>query len=186
MKNASLQAGRRPFSSCNDFDIMKCKPYLSTHLWETTRSPLFSPLKISSFFCFEVNKLSEQLGFMEEGSWSCDKALQAVTYTCVWGFNFIALKILIWSHFRIGYFKGCTVRIPSRLPMQPYNFFSHVLFSLFFFFPSPFILVNWKTPKGFSHTKMSSLTIFCKSYCKITVHGGYVFSCSCSISEYLN
>lgn len=131
---------------------MKCRPYLSTHLWETTRSPLFSPLKISSFFCLEVNKLSEQLGFMEEGSWSCDKALQAVTYTCVWGFNFIALKILIWSHFRIGYFKGCTVRIPSRLPMQPYNFFPMFCsLSFFFFFPPLSSLLTGKHQRDF-HT----------------------------------
>lgn len=66
--------------------------YLSTHLWETIdpSCPFIPPQSVQFFL--EVNELLKELGFMEEGSWSCDKALQAVTYTCFWGFTFIAWK----------------------------------------------------------------------------------------------
>lgn len=57
-------------------------PYLPIHLWESIdpSCPFIPPQSVQFFL--EVNELLKELGFMEEGSWSCDKALQAVTYTC--------------------------------------------------------------------------------------------------------
>lgn len=126
---------------------------------------------------------------MEEGSWSCDKALQAVTYTCFWGFTFIALKILIWAHFRIEYFKGCSVHVPLRLPVQPYNFFPCSILS-FFFFPPLSSLLTGKHQRDFHTPKWVVLQYSSHASLKVTVKSQYIvnmhFSCSYFIRRSMN